>query len=733
MRVTPTRAGLGLLLFFTLAVVYHPALRPGFTFAGMDFLNLLLPHAQLVRLSFAAGEWPLWNPYSWGGTPLLASMQSGALYPLMWPFLPFRLAAVLPWFVLLHLTIAAGATAFLARRVLGLGVWPALLAGCVHAGGGFFLGHLEQVNTIAGIAWSAWVFTALLGIADGWRLSLLLGGSACMAVLAGHPQYLALALLFGFPAGLLLAVCRTRSAAGAARFTLFSLPPLVFAAGAAAIQMLPASELATLSERVWPYPDPMNPALDLRHLGALVMPRYFNSLVGTPGQPLGFSETGLYGGVLAALLVVVGMTRTLRRPRPVFIIIVATALLAFLFASGHQAGIAPMLSEHLPFLRNSRGAARALAIGTMCYALLAGIGLEAILGLPPLRLRGLRPLLGGGALLVVAADLAIVHAPEIRHRMVDERLLEMPVESARVLAAPNVEGRVHRFMAHDSDLYLDTRGEAVFQRRFRLQPNMNAPAGIAVLDGYEEGLLPPRHYANFLRRFNRNLRSDRPDATLLALMGSNTIVTEYPITDMGPLWNQSPGALYFFGTTYRLWESDMPAALLLDADSLAPLLAAGNSPDTSWWNPPAGPQSVAPPMREQTRTIAARHPADWATSTTMQAASRHGVTAVRHGMNTVHCTASDDSPRRLLFLQSWFPGWKVVADSGAVSVPDPVAPIFSVFDRPETAAFRIEYRPYSFRLGAFVTLAALLGAMSLALPRAWRAKRPPSSLTRPES
>lgn len=728
MRPTPTRAGSLLLLLLAMLMVYHPALRPGRTFAGMDFLNLLLPHAQLVRGSFAAGEWPLWNPTSWGGVPFLASMQTGALYPLMWPFLPFRLAAALPWFVMVHLVLAAGAAVFMARRILALGVWPSLLAGCAYAGGGFFLGHLEQVNTIAGIAWSAWVFAALLGIACGRQLSLLLGGSACMAVLAGHPQYLALALLFGYPAGLVLALVARRSVRGAAGFVLSSAPPLVMAAGAAAIQMLPAAELAGLSERVWPYPDPMNPALDLRHLAALVIPRYFNTLAGTPGQPIGYSETGLYAGILVALLALVGVARVLVRPRPAVVVVLVTALFALIFASGHQGGIAPLLSEHLPFLRNSRGAARALAIASLCYALLAGVGLDALLRLAMARVKwaaARRHLLGGAVVLVAAAELATVHAPEISNRMVDERLLEMPVGSAAALAGQPAPGRVHRFMAHDSDLYLDTRGDAVFQRRFRMQPNMNAPHGIAVLDGYEEGLLPPRHFANFLRRYNRNLRSDRPDAVLLALMGSNRVFTEYPITDMGPGWRRTPETLYFFGTTYRIWQSEMPSALFLDASPLAPAIAASDSPDSTW-RPVGG---ITRPVREQTRTVAARHPADWVTSATLHAAARHGVSAVPTGMNRIECMAAADSPRRLLFLQSWYPGWKVVAESVVVSTPDQVAPIFSVINRPESPAFRMEYRPYSFRIGGFLSLAALMVAAAAILARPLRLRRTPSSLT----
>ena len=49
-----------------------------------DNANQILPWYQ-----FQAGEWaqyraPLWDPYLWGGQPLLAQAQPGAAYPLNW-------------------------------------------------------------------------------------------------------------------------------------------------------------------------------------------------------------------------------------------------------------------------------------------------------------------------------------------------------------------------------------------------------------------------------------------------------------------------------------------------------------------------------------------------------------------------------------------------------------------------------------------------------------------------
>ena len=65
---------------------------------GVFFIPPRILWTDIIR----AGEFPLWNPYIYGGHPLLASLQPGVLYPLNWPliFLPFD--AAFNWIIALH-------------------------------------------------------------------------------------------------------------------------------------------------------------------------------------------------------------------------------------------------------------------------------------------------------------------------------------------------------------------------------------------------------------------------------------------------------------------------------------------------------------------------------------------------------------------------------------------------------------------------------------------------------
>src|SRR5262245_39046242 len=49
-----------------------------------DYANQVLPWYQYQAGEWHAGRMPLWDPYLWGGQPLLAQAQPGAAYPPNW-------------------------------------------------------------------------------------------------------------------------------------------------------------------------------------------------------------------------------------------------------------------------------------------------------------------------------------------------------------------------------------------------------------------------------------------------------------------------------------------------------------------------------------------------------------------------------------------------------------------------------------------------------------------------
>jgi hypothetical protein len=78
---------------FTLAILpvifFYPVVLGKGILAPGDAWNLILGNRILIGEMIRNGELPLWNPYLFGGMPLLAAIVSGAFYPSTWLFTIF--------------------------------------------------------------------------------------------------------------------------------------------------------------------------------------------------------------------------------------------------------------------------------------------------------------------------------------------------------------------------------------------------------------------------------------------------------------------------------------------------------------------------------------------------------------------------------------------------------------------------------------------------------------------
>lgn len=692
---------------------YGYLLRPDITLAGMDFLNLHYPRAVLIQREFWHGRIPLWNPYEWGGCPLLAAMQGSVLYPPTWLFVLLPQPYGLQISIFLHVLWACIGTALFAMALLGCEALPACFAGLAYAGSGFFAGRIEQANIVAAFSWTPWIWLAGLRALRGKGSWTALSVAIAMSLLAGHPQMTLLALIAGVVLVAAYAVLnirgrQVRSAVprGPAQFA-FAASAIAAGCSVAAAQLIPTQELAGLSERVWPYPDPMEPALKWSYLQALAIPRYYNHLTGTIGKPLGYTELGLYCGIVTLCLAVAGLFLGSRRRSKAVLALLGCWIFCMLYALGSSGGVAWMFLKSISFLGHSRGAARMLNCATLCIALLASFGLQSLSKMRTFDARKAK-LVSAAALLLLIADLTITQRPELQSTVVDSEFLTSKSGPGAQIAGTGASA--YRFMQNDADYYLDNSSRAVLQREQRAQPNLTSVFKLHVLDGYEEGLLPTRAWANFIRRYNRNLRSDRVDPTLLSLIGTSYMLTDYAIPDFGPVWAQIRSQ-----SNLTLWQNTYPAVKAVAATASETLSALRSQLDQDFSEASSGKNSqvvnrdgyLFAPLNTQAVSHSFSH------LTPQQMSSLSCATSKWISSNEEQLTLIRAVTDSIFVMQSAFPGWaEKLPNQGLVQqlIPRTVISSELRISHPVPAGTTIElvYAPFSFRIGLFISLAALM-------------------------
>lgn len=125
-----------------------------------DVIRQLYPWKTAVLSSIKSGEFPLWNPYSFSGSPLFANFQSAVLYPLQIVFLFF--SQKLAWGILVFLQpLLASIFMYFYARKLSISRLGSVLASVSYAYSQYMIVWLEY-NTIGHIL--AWFPLALLSV-----------------------------------------------------------------------------------------------------------------------------------------------------------------------------------------------------------------------------------------------------------------------------------------------------------------------------------------------------------------------------------------------------------------------------------------------------------------------------------------------------------------------------------------------------------------------------------------
>lgn len=224
-----------------------------------DLIAYYLPMAEVVAARLGAFEMPLWNPHACSGIPLLATLQSGVLYPGTWLALVLPAHEALSWRMLLECWLAGilstwmflawgrsatasatGGVLYVFACVLGQILWPPAAS---------------TLTLVPGLLLCA---EKLLRerFSRGWWCAL--AAVVALQLLAGFPQY----VVYGFFVAVPVVALRAAEAGVSSHRLLTIAGAVAVGVGLAGIQMVPTFELAQGSLRAAAVPS----ATDLHYL-----------------------------------------------------------------------------------------------------------------------------------------------------------------------------------------------------------------------------------------------------------------------------------------------------------------------------------------------------------------------------------------------------------------------------------------------------------------------------------
>ncbi len=361
---------------------------------GGDLVSFLYPVYSFAARSLKVGDFPLWNPYLYGGAPFAGDNQSALFYPINLAF--FLLRPNLDYRAMELLSVAhfylAGVCAYFGTRYISrrpLKRWAALSGAVAFMFSDLFVTHFGNLNMIACAAWLPLIFCLFRRGLDEGRLALGAGSGVLLGVaaLAGHVQpllYTALALGLYFVYHFYHQRREGWPVLGPSVAVLALVAVVAF--GVAAPALLPSYEMSRLTLRAeLSYEEAIQYSLPPAALVGLVVPSVFGRGPGAFWGPWPRVEVG-YAGVLTLLLA--GLALLLRRDHLTRFFALLAVLSVFV-AFGGFAILHGWAYRAVPGFDLIRAPARMIYLLDFALAGLAALGLDALMRPIPRLSRGI--------------------------------------------------------------------------------------------------------------------------------------------------------------------------------------------------------------------------------------------------------------------------------------------------------------------------------------------------------
>ncbi|MFZ5845557.1 MAG: YfhO family protein [Patescibacteria group bacterium] len=208
-----------------------------------DTLRQLYPWRTLAIKLLKEGKLPLWNPYNFSGSPLLANFQAAVFYPLN--IFYFMLSQIDAWTIQVVLQpVLAIFFTYLYGRTIRLTILASLLTAISYGLSGFMSVWLEYNSVGQVILWLPLMLLVIEKLGEK-RVSplfmVVLTMTTAIAIFAGHPQVAFYLIFFSAIYALFRLKERKRR--------LLTLGLLLLGIGASGVQLIPGLELIWQSAR----------------------------------------------------------------------------------------------------------------------------------------------------------------------------------------------------------------------------------------------------------------------------------------------------------------------------------------------------------------------------------------------------------------------------------------------------------------------------------------------------
>lgn len=268
----------------------------------------------LTTQSVKKGDWPLWNPFQFSGTPLMAGLQTAIFYPPRLVFLILEHYTALTVFVLFKLWLAGMVSYFVGRR-LDFTISASRFLSLGHMLGGYMV-TWSYFPASDSLAWLPLLFLGLELLArkrylSGFGYAYV---SAVLMFFAGGAQHLTTGLLLGIY--FLIRLVGMRSVGDALRAGGLAISAGVAAIATCAVQLLPFFEFLDQSVSILEtlfYSNPQTWHYPPSGLFALWTPRLFGTFYN--GNFWGALNPAYLMMMYAGVPVWVGFSLLLARPR----------------------------------------------------------------------------------------------------------------------------------------------------------------------------------------------------------------------------------------------------------------------------------------------------------------------------------------------------------------------------------------------------------------------------------